>query len=227
MTDKVDDQEVDLKEVLVQVKQLQEKVVNLENENKTLKQHADDVIKEKRDLKAKADQALLDKERELEQKTSRTKEENELLIKQYKEQNDKLQNDIKAFQEKEYNNKIDAKALELAQKLAAKNPEKAKLLAKEFKARIKLEEDGSVKVLDELGNLTISPVDSLVTEYSTKYAFLCDGIDSTGGGVHSSNSAPVVKRYSEMSESEKRTLLHTDRNKFYELKKAEQDPPAS
>lgn len=191
----------------------------LKEENKVLKAHADETIQEKRAMKQKHDEEKANLDKQLEDKVNRTKDENEQLIKQYKEQNAQLLQNVEDMKQKELNSKLDNKALELAQKLAAKHPEKAALLAKEFKKRIKLDEDGSIKVLDDQGKLTISPVDQLVTEYSTKYAFLCDGVDSTGGGSHSSGVGAQSKKLSEMSESEQVELYKTDLSKYRELEK--------
>lgn len=200
-----------------QINELKEVVKGLQEENKTLKSHADEVIQEKRALKAKHEEKEKEFERQLAEKTNRTKDESEQLIKQYKEQNDKLTQEVNDYKQREYSNKVDMKARELADKLNPLNPNSAGVLTKLLKERIKLDDDGSVKVLDEKGNVTISPVDQLVSEFGTTYAFMLKGVESTGGGSHSSAGAQV-KKMSEMSESEKIELYRTDPNKYRELR---------
>ncbi len=87
MTDTKDDvkQEVKLEDVLAKLTALEERAVKLEDENKVLKAHADETIKEKRDMKAKHDAEKADLDKQLEDKVNRTKDENETLIKQYKD----------------------------------------------------------------------------------------------------------------------------------------------
>lgn len=200
------------------IEALQNDVAKLKEENVVLKGFADKTIQEKRDLKAKHDQENAEREKQLEEKVNRTKEENEQLYKQYKDQNAALLEQINNYKQNEYNNKVEAKARELAAKLEPLNEVAAKTLTKEFKNRIKLDEDGTIKVLDDMGNVTISQVDQLVTEFGTNYAFMLKGVNSTGGGSHSSTTAAPQKKFSEMNESERRDLYVKDVTKYRELK---------
>lgn len=204
-----------------QFDQLVAAVNELKAENGRLKEFNDKVIQEKRDAKAKADQELAEKDRQLEEKANKTKEESETLYKQYKDQNALLKQEIDNLKQEKYNDKVANKALELATKLNPLNDVAAKTLAKELKARIKLDDDGTIKVLDEAGNVTISPVDQLVNEFGTAYAFMCKGVNSTGGGSHSSATQQPQKKFSELSEVERTKLYQEDVNKYRELRSQE------
>jgi hypothetical protein len=193
-------------------------VKGLQEENKVLKAHADETIQEKRALKAKHDEEKATFSKELEDKVNRSKDENDQLMKQYKEQNAKLQQDIEVMKQKEYTGTLNSKAKELAIALAKTDAVKTDDLAEKFARRLKLDADGSLKVLDVNGDVTISPVDQLVSEISTKYAYLCDGVQSTGGGSHSSASGAQAKKFNELSEEERVTLYRTDANEYRKLK---------
>jgi DNA repair exonuclease SbcCD ATPase subunit len=201
-----------------QFEELMSVVKVLKEENKVLKAHADETIQEKRALKAKHEEEKANLDKQLEEKVNRSKDENEQLLKQYKEQNDNLKKDIDSFKQREYENKVNNKAQELASKLNPLNDVAAKTLAKELKNRIKLDDDGTLKVLDEAGNVTISPVDQLVSEFGTSYAFMCKGVESTGGGSHSSVSTQPQKKFSELNEVERRDLYTKDVSKYRELR---------
>ncbi len=139
-------------------------------------------------------------------------------MKQYKEQNATLVQSIEAMKQKEYVSTLNGKAKELAIALAKTDAIKTEDLTEKFAKRLKLDADGSLKVLDVNGNVTISPVDQLVNEISTKYAYLCDGVQSTGGGSHSSASGAQNKKFSELSETERVELYRTDANEYRKLK---------
>lgn len=204
-----------------QFDQLVAAVNDLKAENARLKEFADKTIQEKRDLKAKTEQDRLDLEKQLEEKQNRTKEENETLYKQYKDQNAKLLQEIDNLKQREHEGKVAAKAAELAAKLNPLNDVAAKTLAKEIKNRIKLDGDGTIKVLDDAGNVTISPVDQLVNEFGTNYAFMCKGVNSTGGGSHSSATTQPQKKFSELNEVERSELYTKDIDKYRELRSQE------
>ncbi len=206
-------------EVLAQLKQLTDKVASLEAENTTLKNFAATVGEERRQAKEKfdAEKARLEQEK-LDAKTH-TKEESANLIKQYKEENDKLKADIEAGKQKEYQNRVREEASKLADTLT-KDSIRKELLTEKFEKQIKLDENGKVVVLDDNKQPTISPVDVLVKSISDRYKCLIDGLDSSGGGAHSSGGAQV-KKLSQMSEGEKVELFRNDNAKYRELEKLE------
>jgi len=207
-------------EVLAQLKALNDKVTSLEAENTRLVAFNDKVIQEK---KEKEEKHRLEKEKLEQEKIdakTHTKDEAAQLIQQYKDKLVEAENKIKAAEQKEYQSKVSTEARKLAEKLAAKDPIRAELLAEKMEKRIKLDDDGKLIVLDEKGNPTISSVDLLVNEVSQKYKCLVDGLDSSGGGSHSSGGAQV-KKLSDMSESEKVSLYRTDIQQYRELEKLE------
>lgn len=208
--------EVNLEDVLVKLTALEGRTIELEEENKVLKAHADETIKEKKAMKARLDEDQATRDRELEEKVNRTKEETDTLIKQYKERNTALEDKIKGLEEKEYKNNVRAEALKLAGTLTKDDASK-ELLADKIERQIKLDEASKLQVLDDKGNPTISSVEQLVKTIADRYPRLVDGIDSTGGGSHSSAGAQS-KSYTELSESEKVELKRTDPVKWQELR---------
>ncbi len=203
----------------VQFDELLNAVNTLKEENKVLKAHADETIAEKRAMKARLDEDQATRDKELEAKVNRTKEENEQLIKQYKEENNKLKTDIEASKQKEYQNKVREEASKLADKLT-KDSIRKELLTEKFEKQIKLDDDGKVVVLDENKQPTISPVDVLVKSISDRYKCLIDGLDSTGGGAHSSGGTQPQK-LSEMSEGDRVNLFRTDNAEYRRLEALE------
>lgn len=67
---------------------------------------------------------------------------------------------------------------------------KASLLADKIVARTKPGEDG-LKVLNEQGELTVSPVETLTEDLKTLFPFLVDGSQASGGGATGSNNNNV------------------------------------
>jgi len=87
------------------------------------------------------------------------------------------------------NEKRNSMALDIANDLAA-SPKHAKLLAKEIAPRLKFVE-GSIKVVDNDGNLTVSTPKDLKKEVSSsaEYDFLLKGQQSSGGGATGGSSS--------------------------------------
>ena len=105
---------------------------------------------------------------------------------------------------------IRGEATKLAQTLT-KDVNRAKLLADQFEGRLQLV-DGSIKVTDEGGNLTVSTVEELTNSVKKAYPFLVDGSKATGGGAQGNESGANDSKTVTRSEFEQ--MSHADRGAF-------------
>lgn len=181
-----------------QIKALFSRIEELEAENARTKAFNDKVIQEKKDAERKA------KETEL-----KTKGDFEELLKLKQKELDEQLNKWAERDKADQARALKDKALELAGQLTT-DQRRAKLLAKEIEARIQLTADG-VKVTDEQGNLTITPVAELLEHMKKNYDFLVDGLQSTGSGAKGSgNVTGATKSLKDMSEKEQVQLYNTN-----------------
>lgn len=216
------DKEVD---VMSKLAELEERASKLESENKELKEFASLTIKEKKEKAAKDKEKIERLAREAMEAKANTKEEAENIAKQWREKAESLEKQIAEDRQREYQRNLQDKALQLAQTKASKDPNRAKVLADILIKNMKLDEDGNIVVTDDKGNVTISPVDELVNRVSENYKFLVDGLDSSGGGMHSSaNSRPQQKSFSEMNGDEKAALYKQDPARYSELEQSATAP---
>jgi len=95
---------------------------------------------------------------------------------------------------------IDGEAGKLAASLT-KDTARASLLAEKIASRLSYE-DGSFKVLDASGKLTVSSITDLAAEVKGLYPFLVDGSQAKGGGAAVSQGGAVEKKVLKRSEFE-------------------------
>jgi hypothetical protein len=194
-----------------------DKVAAMQEELKTLKSHLEKIINEKRQerekFKIKVDE---EKKKQLEVKAE-TKEEYEQMLADYKKELQIRDDEIRKRDEAAQKMTLKNTANELAGKLT-KDTKRAKVLAGLIAKRIKVTDEGT-KVLNEKKELTISTVDSLLNEMKNEYAFLCDGLNSSGSGS-TGNKAPAAGPTSlkELGAAERKKLYLENREKYNQLK---------
>lgn len=173
-------------------------------EKDTLKAHHAKVAEEKK-------QALSKAEREKAEKEGDYKRLLELKEQEIQERDNRL----KAWEDEKKEHTVQSEAMRIAQELAKTNPAKAKLLAKELRARMQLTEDG-IKVVDDNGKLISDRLDTLVDYAQKHYDFLCDGVQSTGGagllGGQASNIHPTART---MKRAQFEALAPSDQAKYF------------
>lgn len=213
------EQEIDL---VAKLKEIEERANKLEEDNRKLKEFNALIVQEKKDRAAK-DKADKDKlTKQIMDTKANTMEEAENIAKQWREKAEALEKERDQDRLKEYQRNLQDKALQLAQTKAAKDPNRAKVLADILIRNMKLDDDGNIVVTDDKGNATISPVDELVNKVAENYKFLVDGLDSSGGGMHSNASKPL-KKFSDMTVDEKVSLYKESPQKYNEAKLADND----
>ena len=175
-------------------------------------------------LKAKNDELLAEKKaaqrakEEVDAKARAEKEryaqENgqyEELYKSQKQEADSLRAKIEEMNQQVVRQKVQSEATKLASSLT-KDVAKAKLLEEKLSQRLTLM-DGEIRVTDDIGQLTVSSIDDLVTTIKTDFPFLVDGIQATGGGATRSQGRADVG-FREISRSDFDGMKHADRAKF-------------
>ncbi len=95
-----------------------------------------------------------------------------------------------------------AEAMKIASGLTS-DTSRAGILAEKIQARTKLSDDG-LKVLNEQGELTVSPVDDLVVSLKTDFPFLVDGSQASGGNAGGNNQKTEHKGMNEAAEAAKK-----------------------
>lgn len=98
---------------------------------------------------------------------------------------------LKTLQDEIAHGKLKTEAAKIAGQLTTDSV-KAGLLAEKIEARLQ-DVDGSFKVTDGAGNLTVSSYDDLKTELSGTYAFLVDASGASGAGASGGSQTPPPK----------------------------------
>lgn len=94
---------------------------------------------------------------------------------------------------------VNSKLIGEASRIAAgltKDTGRAALLSKEIRGRLSIDSDG-FSVLDESGKPTISTVEELTGQIKTKYPFLVDGSQASGGGAQGNSGGAAGTSRSE------------------------------
>lgn len=202
------------------IKEMQARIKELEEQARRLKEHNDKVVEDRKAANAKREAAELRAQQAKAEAEGDMKQLLELKEKEYQKELQALKEKNESYENERKDRMLNDEAMRLASELAKTNPGRAKLLAKELKERLKLTEDG-IKVVDERGNLISDKTDSLMDYAKSNYDFLCDGLQSTGGGATGSSSTVVQKRFSEMDESEKVALWRDSPSKYNAAKAAD------
>lgn len=112
---------------------------------------------------------------------------------------------------------LKSKAAELAAGLT-KDTGRAEILADKIRQRLGYSEDGAIRVLDESGGLTVSPVEELVTQIKGRFPFLVDGSQASGGGASGSGGGGATKKFGEMTGAELAELRQKDPQTYQRLR---------
>lgn len=185
-------------------------------------------------LKAKVDELLAEKKAEAD-KRKRAEEEARIareekarkegdyksLAESYEQKLNELQAQIKERDERAAKSEIERTAMALAADLA-EGPNQ-KILSRFLADRLRYE-DGTVKVTDKDGKLTISTLDQLKEEFRTSadFASLVIGSKASGGGASGQHhGGGAAKKFSDMNEQERVALYRQDPAEYARLRDAE------
>lgn len=169
-----------------------------------LKENHDKLLSEKKAAKAEAARIAEEK--------AKANGDLESLTKSFEQRERELKDQLGSLQQSIANKELSGAASNIAHDLA--DGANAKLLAKLLKDRLRYE-DGSIKVLDDSGNLTMSSIDDLKSEIraSEDYKSLIRGSKATGSGALSgvdgraSNETVTREQFEQMN--------HAQRQKFF------------
>lgn len=198
----IEAQKSDIEKRDTEVSSMQAKLDELLGETKKAKAKA----KEEADLAAKAlaDKALKDGDFEQLLKSSETERE-------------KAASELLALRANIQSEKVNSEAMRLASELA--DGHNAALLSEFISRRLKYTDDG-YRVLDAKGELTISTIDDLKTEFEKgeRYQSLIRGNQASGGGALGGKGSAVNKKFTEMNGGELKALRASNPAEYDRLK---------
>lgn len=173
-----------------------------------LKRKVEELLEESKQAKDAKRKAEEEAERAREEK-ARKDGDHETLAKQYEEKYNTLTEQLEAERKQRSQDAIKREAISIASELA--EGANAKILARFIEDRLRYEGD-SVKVADREGNLTISTIDELKTEFRNDEAFgaLVTGTKGSGSGAAGQGGGAVTKKFNEMSGAELKDLRAKD-----------------
>ena len=187
----------------------------LQDEVEKLRKHSAELLAEKKaeTEKRKAEQAEKDA---LAQEQARKKGDFDALEKQYQEKIAKLEAEIVERDKQRDSDLVKSEALKLASSLSDNEHNQA-ILQMLIEKRLTAE-NGQVKVVDDLGNATISTIADLKNEICTsgKFDSLITGTKASGVGA-TGQGTQGTKQASDYTESERIELATTNPNLFNQL----------
>ena len=183
----------------------------LEAQTSGLKSKVDELLSEKKRVQAEREEARLQAKLEAEEKAKKENDYKQLFESQ-KQEADTLRQTIEKMQLATKKAKISQEAGKIAASLT-KNTQRAELLSEKISQRLDLV-DGELRVVDESGQLTVSTLDELTNTVRSKYDFLVDGTEATGGGAARSEGR-ANDRPKEISRSEFDALPQNERAEFF------------
>ena len=187
----------------------------LQDEVERMRKHNETLLAEKKaeTEKRKAEQAEKDA---LAQEQARKKGDFETLEKQYQDKIAKLEAEIVERDKQRDSDLVKSEALKLASSLSDNEHNQA-ILQMLIEKRLTAE-NGQVKVVDDLGNATISTIADLKNEISTsgKFDSLITGTKASGVGA-TGQGTQGTKQASDYTESERIELANTNPNLFNQL----------
>lgn len=171
---------------------------NLQSQIDAMQSKNNELLGEVKQHKAKSRQAAEDARVAAEEK-ARKDGDFEQLFKSSEEQRTALTTELEQLRSGIATDKQQAAAMKLATQLA--DGDNADLLAQFIAPRLKYTEEG-VKVLDSNGQLTVSTVDDLKSEFqnSARYAALLRGNQASGGGASGGKSGGAAEKTISRSE---------------------------
>lgn len=206
----------------VDIEKITKRLEELEKENKRLKDHQALVDDEKKQEKIKRQQLQqeLNAIKHAEAQKKADEGNNEDLVKSLQEQLDAAKEEIRTRDLKELDRNLTEQARDLANKISTTDPKRAALLSEKIKDRLQYDGD-VVRVLDKDKKVTALDFDALLKEMKTDYDFLCDGLNSSGGGSHSGSNTAAgkpLKKLSEYSDVELNEIRINDPAAFASIK---------
>lgn len=201
---------MELEEALAKIKEQATALAEAQKNNESMKTKMDELLTEAKRAKDAKRAAEETARQEAEEKAKASGDFEQLL----KSTQEKLDSREKAFNEltqKIAGEKVSNQALKIANELA--DGFNAELLSEHIAKRLKYTDEG-IKVLNNNGELTISSIDELKTEFSgnERYNSLLRGTQAKGGG------APGGKGGA--SNSDKKTVTRTEFNDMSHVERA-------
>ena len=187
----------------------------LQDEVEKLRKHSETLLAEKKAEQQKQREAQAEKDA-LAQEQARKKGDFETLEKQYQDKIAKLEAEIVERDKQRDSDLVKSEALKLASSLSDNEHNQA-ILQMLIEKRLTAE-NGQVKVVDDLGNATISTIADLKNEISTsgKFDSLITGTKASGVGA-TGQGTQGTKQASDYTESERIELANTNPNLFNQL----------
>lgn len=187
----------------------------LQDEVEKLRKHSETLLAEKKAEQQKQREAQAEKDA-LAQEQARKKGDFETLEKQYQDKIAKLEAEIVERDKQRDSDLVKSEALKLASSLSDNEHNQA-ILQMLIEKRLAAE-NGQVKVVDDLGNATISTIADLKNEISTsgKFDSLITGTKASGVGA-TGQGTQGTKQASDYTESERIELANTNPNLFNQL----------
>lgn len=167
-------------------------IADLQKQVDALRSKSEELLGEAKKAKQKARDEAESRERAREEK-ARKDGDYEQLLKSSEKQRTELSQQLEALRSKVSSEKIKSESIRIAAEIA--DGPNAEILSEFISRRLKYTDDG-LKVTDADGNLTVSNIDALKTEFqnSDKYKSLLRGNKSSGGGAQGSgNSGSTTK----------------------------------
>ena len=187
----------------------------LQAEVERMRKHNETLLAEKKAEQQKQREAQAEKDA-LAQEQARKKGDFETLEKQYQDKIAKLEAEIVERDKQRDSDLVKSEALKLASSLSD-NEHNQEILQMLIEKRLAAE-NGQVKVVDDLGNATISTIADLKNEISTsgKFDSLITGTKASGVGA-TGQGTQGAKQASDYTESERIELATTNPNLFNQL----------
>jgi len=183
----------------------------LNEETAGLKAKVDELLGEKKRVQQEREEARLQAKAEAEEKAKRENDYKQLFEAQ-KQESDTLRATIEKMNANLQKTQITAEAGKIASQLT-KDTQRAELLSEKISQRLTIV-DGELRVTDESGQLTVSSPEELANTIRSKYQFLVDGTQASGGGAARSDGR-AEERPKEISRSEFDALSHGQRAEFF------------
>lgn len=187
----------------------------LQDEVEKLRKHSETLLAEKKAEQQKQREAQAEKDA-LAQEQARKKGDFDTLEKQYQDKIAKFEAEIVERDKQRDSDLVKSEALKLASSLSDNEHNQA-ILQMLIEKRLTAE-NGQVKVVDDLGNATISTIADLKNEISTsgKFDSLITGTKASGVGA-TGQGTQGTKQASDYTESERIELATTNPNLFNQL----------
>ena len=187
----------------------------LQDEVERMRKHNETLLAEKKAEQQKQREAQAEKDA-LAQEQARKKGDFDTLEKQYQDKIAKLEAEIVERDKQRDSDLVKSEALKLASSLSDNEHNQA-ILQMLIEKRLTAE-NGQVKVVDDLGNATISTIADLKNEISTsgKFDSLITGTKASGVGA-TGQGTQGTKQASDYTESERIELANTNPNLFNQL----------